>query len=203
MAPQVYRKYIMVDNKGTRILYVKLQKALYGLMLASLLFYRKLRKEIKEYGFKVNPYNPCVANMMTKYGKQLTVIWHVYNLMASGEDNFELTKLSCYLCKIYGPKLSMHTGKKHNYLGVKMEFNEDRTLSVSMITYLKNVIAGFPEEIRGKANSPATDHLFLVKDKTERRRWRRKKLSRFTIPWHSYCSCVPEKDKTYRLQWLF
>ena len=32
--------------------------------------------------------------------------------------------------------------KKYYYLGVEMEFNEDRTLSVSMITYLKNVIAG-------------------------------------------------------------
>ena len=48
--------------------------------------------------------------------------------------------------------------KKYDYLGVEMEFNEDRTLSVSMITYLKNVIAGFPEEIRAKASSPAADH---------------------------------------------
>ena len=29
-----------------------------------LLFYRKLRKELKDYGFVVNPYNPCVANKM-------------------------------------------------------------------------------------------------------------------------------------------
>ncbi len=28
IAPQVYRKYMMVDKKGTKILYVKLQKAL-------------------------------------------------------------------------------------------------------------------------------------------------------------------------------
>jgi hypothetical protein len=45
--PQIYRKYIMMDKKGIKILYVKLQKALYGLMRASLLFYRKLRKELK------------------------------------------------------------------------------------------------------------------------------------------------------------
>jgi hypothetical protein len=40
IAPQIYRKYVTVDRKGTPILYVKLQKALYGLMRASLLFYR-------------------------------------------------------------------------------------------------------------------------------------------------------------------
>jgi len=45
VAPEVYRKCVAVDKKGTKILYVKLQKALYGLMRASLLFYRKLRKE--------------------------------------------------------------------------------------------------------------------------------------------------------------
>jgi hypothetical protein len=47
LAPQIYRKYITVDRKGTRILYVNLQKALYGLMRASLLFYRKLRKSLR------------------------------------------------------------------------------------------------------------------------------------------------------------
>ena len=51
IAPQIYRKYVTVDRKGTPILYVKLQKALYGLMQASLLFYRKLRRELEDYGF--------------------------------------------------------------------------------------------------------------------------------------------------------
>ncbi len=32
IALQVYRKYVTVDKKGTKILYVKLQKALYGLI---------------------------------------------------------------------------------------------------------------------------------------------------------------------------
>jgi hypothetical protein len=36
-------------------------------------------------------------------------------------------------------KMRMHMGKTHYYLGVNMEFNEDGTLDVSMITYLKNV----------------------------------------------------------------
>ena len=62
IAPQIYRKHITIDGKGSPVLYVKLQKALYGLMRASLLFYQKLRKELEEYGFVVNPYDPCVAN---------------------------------------------------------------------------------------------------------------------------------------------
>jgi hypothetical protein len=65
------------------MLYVKLQKALYRLMRASLLFYRKLQKELEEYGFKVNPYDPCITNMTTAWGEHLTIIWHVDNLMSS------------------------------------------------------------------------------------------------------------------------
>jgi hypothetical protein len=77
IAPQVYIKYVMVDRKGTPILYVKLQKALYRLMKASLLFYRKLRKELEAYGLTINPYDPCIVNVTTSCGKQLTIVWHV------------------------------------------------------------------------------------------------------------------------------
>jgi len=77
IVPEVYRRYVTVDKKGIRMLYVKLQKALYGLLRASLLFYWKLRKEFKSYGLVVNPYDPCIANMTTRSGEQLTVVWHV------------------------------------------------------------------------------------------------------------------------------
>ena len=113
-------------------------------MQASLLFYRKLRKELEGYGLIVNPYDPCIANMMTKSGKQVMVVWHVDDLMVSCEDDFELTKFSCYLGSIYGMKLSTHMGCKHDYLGVDMEFCEDGVLEVSMFKYLKNVIEEFP-----------------------------------------------------------
>jgi len=170
IAPEIYRKYITVDRKGTRILNVKLQKVLYGLMRASLLFYRKLRKELEQYGFVINPYDPCVANMETKSGKQLTVVWHVDDLMGSCEDDFELTKFSCYMGKLYGPKMSMHLGKKHDYLGVDMEFCDDGALEVSMIDYLKNVINDFPELIKGRAATPAHDKLFVIRDENEARK---------------------------------
>jgi hypothetical protein len=132
-------------------------------MRASILFYRKLRKEFEEYGLAVNPYNPCVANMETKGGKQLTVVWHVDDLMASCEDDFELTRFSCYLGGIYGTKLSIHMGVKHDYLGVDMEFCEDGALEVSMFKYLKNVIEEFPEMIVGRAATPAHNKLFQVR----------------------------------------
>ena len=64
IAPEVYGPYLTKDKKGNSLLYVKLLKALYGLMEASLMFYQKLRKDLEDQGFEVNPYDPCVANKM-------------------------------------------------------------------------------------------------------------------------------------------
>ena len=105
--------------------------------------------------------------METKSGNQLTVVWHVDDLMASCEDDFELTKFSCHMGRIYGPSLSMHLGRKHDYLGVDMEFCNDGALEVSMFKYLKNVISEFPELIEGRAATPAHDKLFVIRDEED------------------------------------
>jgi hypothetical protein len=62
VAPNLYRKYISGDRKGVAILYVKMQKAIYGLLRSALLFYKKLVANLESVGFKLNPYDPCVAN---------------------------------------------------------------------------------------------------------------------------------------------
>ena len=49
------------------------------------LFYKCLRFDLEEMGFVVNPYDPCVANMMVN-GAQITVCWHVDDLKISHRD---------------------------------------------------------------------------------------------------------------------
>ncbi len=66
MEPSLYQKYISKNNKGEPVLYVCLHKGIYGLLKSALLFYRKLWGQLKGKGFKVNPYNPCVANKWTQ-----------------------------------------------------------------------------------------------------------------------------------------
>jgi hypothetical protein len=198
IVPQVYRKNVTVDRKGTPILYVKLQKALYGLMRASLLFYRKLRKELEAYGFTINPYNPCIANITSRCGKQLTVVWHVDDLMALCEVDFELTRFSCYLAKIYRLKLTIHIGQNHNYLGVNMEFKDDGTLDVSMVGYLKNVILHFLEMISRKASTPAGYYLFQIREKGKKQKlWNKRGHLHSTTPLHNYFSWQPQSKERH------
>jgi hypothetical protein len=45
-------------KRGDRFYTYTCKKALYGMMKSTLLFYRKLVKELKEKGFKISPYNP-------------------------------------------------------------------------------------------------------------------------------------------------
>jgi hypothetical protein len=61
-SPEIYRKYIYVGSDNRPVLYVKLQKALYGCLRSALLFYQKLLKDLQDKGFELNPYGPCVAN---------------------------------------------------------------------------------------------------------------------------------------------
>ena len=60
-------------------------------MKSALDFYNKLRKDLENVGFKINPYDPCVANKMVN-GKQITVIWHVDDLKVSHVDPKQNTK---------------------------------------------------------------------------------------------------------------
>ena len=87
--------------------------------------------------------------------------------MMSCEDNFELTKFSCYLANIYGTKPAMHLGNKHDYLGMDFEFMDNGSLEVSMFQYLDGIIDLFLELITGKAATPAADHLYSVRDVDE------------------------------------
>ena len=140
----------------------------------------------------INPCDPCVGNKMVmtetlvpvtdkrgriirdknvskkmckvKEEKKITVIWHVDDLMMSCEDNFELTKFACCLANIYGPKLAMLLGNKHEYLGLDFKFMNNGILEVSMFKYLYSIIDEFPELITGKAATLSADDLFRVRD---------------------------------------
>ncbi len=76
IAPEVYSEYVTINKKGEKILLVQCMNALYGSMIASVLFYKKLVASLRGNGFEFNPYDPCVANK-TVGGATLTICFHV------------------------------------------------------------------------------------------------------------------------------
>ena len=62
--PSMYQDYITQSKNGVPILYIRLSKALYGMLRAVLMFYKRLRSDLEDRGFVVYPYDHCVANKM-------------------------------------------------------------------------------------------------------------------------------------------
>ncbi len=165
VAPNLYRKYISVDRRRTAILYVKMQKAIYGLLRSTLLFYNKLVADLEGDGFVINPYEPCVANKMVN-GKLMTVCrWHVDDLKVLHVNPGKITIFGEWLNATYGVTVTTHRGKMHDYIGMIFDYSKKGKVMIKMIEYIKNIITNFPEEITAIRTSLAADHLFTMGDK--------------------------------------
>jgi Reverse transcriptase (RNA-dependent DNA polymerase) len=164
--PALYQPFVVAENKD-KILYVQLLKALYGTLQAALLFYKKLRKDLESVGFKVNPYDPCVANRIVG-GKQQTVTWHVDDLKSSHEDAKVNDDFLKWLEEMYGDPnvapVKATRGKVHEYLAMKLDFTTPGKVKVNMTDYVGSMIKEFPEEVT-TSSYPWNDNLFKVDDK--------------------------------------
>jgi len=161
--PSIYRKYVVTGRNGVPHLYVKLNKALYGLLKAALLFYKKLVGELKSMGFVLNKYDPCVANRIVN-GSQQTVCWHVDDLKVSHVDPEVNESFAKDIMKIYGNKVTINRGDIHDYLGIDFDFSHANETKISMIKYLHKIIETFPEEIGKPVDAPHQDWLFKIRD---------------------------------------
>jgi hypothetical protein len=114
-------------------------------MVALLLYYKKLVKSLKSKGFKLNPYDPCVANKQVN-GVQLTVCFHVDNCKIlhfrskAVDKTIELLQLEYKNVFEDGTKqIKVHFGKTHKYLGMSLDFIHPNQCRVTMIDYVDEI----------------------------------------------------------------
>ena len=155
-----YERYVS-NERGRKVLYVKLRKAMYGTLMAALLWYELFAGTIQDLGFSINPYDLCVANKVVA-GKQFTICWYVDDLKMSHEDPTEVTKMIQVLEKKFG-KMNVTRGKVHTYLGMDIEL-KDRKVYIRMKKYLEECIESFGEAINTAATTPASKGLMDIKD---------------------------------------
>ena len=158
-----YADYVTYEG-DKKVFYLELVKAMYGTLKAAILWYILFAGTLKEQGFQINPYEPCVANKMVN-GKQLTILWYVDDIKISHEDSRVVQKTLDYLEKEFG-KMSIKKGKKHVYLGMKIEFIEDK-VKILMDDYIQECIDDFGEKIHCSAKTPATRDLMEVVSEEE------------------------------------
>ncbi len=86
IAPHVYGPYVSFNKRGQKVLLVQCLNALHGTMVAALLYCKMFVKSLTKQGFKLNPYDACVANK-TVNSKQITICFDVNDCKISHESN--------------------------------------------------------------------------------------------------------------------
>ncbi len=95
--------------------------------------------ELTSTGFVVNPYDPCIANKSVD-GHQLTLRWHVDDLMISHIDMSAINDFLRKLKVIYGDSLTESKGKQHDYLGMILDFSSKNEVQINMNLYISKII---------------------------------------------------------------
>ena len=145
--------------------YIEVLKALYRMLISSILFYKKLQKDLESKGFKINPYDPCIANRII-HGKQQMVTWHVNDLKSSHIDPKINDEFHQWLELKYGDpkinKVKAVRGKWHDYLAMNLDYSVPGEVKVNIVDYVKGMVRDFPEELSDKVTCPWNENLFKI-----------------------------------------
>ena len=152
-----YSKYVTTNKKGEKVLLVQCMNALYGSMVASLMFYKKLVAALKSYGFEFNPYDSCIANKIVN-GTVLTICFHVDDCKISHVSPQVVEETVSLLRKDFevlfedgSGAMQVHRGKIHDYLGMTIDYSHKGEVHISMVKYIEDVCDAF-ERAELKAN---------------------------------------------------
>jgi hypothetical protein len=93
-------------------------------MVGALLSFKKFMKSLTKQGYKINPYNGCMANKVVK-GKQVKICFNIDDCKMSCESSSVIDNMITWLRTKYksvfeddSGQMKVHRGKTHKYLGM-------------------------------------------------------------------------------------
>ena len=125
-ANPTYAEFITYE-KGQKMLFLQLKKALYGCVKSALLGYRLFRGTLQDLGFVLNLYDPFVANAQIK-GSQCTIVWYVYDNKISHKEQAVVNDIIQRIEAKFGP-MTKTQGDDHEFLGMQLHFDRVDKLS--------------------------------------------------------------------------
>ena len=161
-----------VRYEGKRkVLYVRILKALHGMIESALLWHRLYTEVLEKEGFELNPYDRCVANKVIN-GKQCTLAWYVDDNILSHSDPKVVDQILRTI-ESYFLGLVIERGRKLNYLGMELDLYEKGKVKLSTVQFLTNMISElegelkeFNENLDRKYVSPAAKRLFIIDEES-------------------------------------
>jgi hypothetical protein len=152
-----YRSF--VEENGTIV--VQLDKALYGCVEASALWYAHLRDTLERDGFEVNAYDSCIYNKTGNSGEQITVGVHVDDLMVTSRSHEDIRSLEAALRRTYR-EIKVNEGKVLDYVGMTFNFETLGEVRITMDSCVENILSECGVETLRV--TPASSSLFDVRD---------------------------------------
>ena len=160
--PNLFGPKVVFEN-GRQVIYVWVLKAIYGMVEAALLWYKKFKKELEAVGFVFNPYDPCVANREVR-GHQHTILFHVDDLKSSHKEAKVNDEFLKWLNSKFGQfgAVTAKRGRIHDYLGMVLDYSNKGKVIINMKKYVEDLITSFPIKFDKKqvALTPAGERLF-------------------------------------------
>lgn len=151
IAPVLYGPYITCNTRGNRQLLLECYNALYGTMVASLLYYKKFTNSLTKHGFKANPYDPCMWNKLIKK-KQIMICFHVDDCKLLHESSNVLMQTIKWLKDEYesifedgSRAMRVHTGCIYEFLGMTLDFSHHLKVKIVMSKYVRDIVKSWDE----------------------------------------------------------
>ena len=157
-----YVKYV----KGKKVLYLRVLRALYGCIESALLWYELYANTLEGLGFKINPYDRCVANKLIN-GEQCTICWYVDDNKVSHKDKNVVSDVIKTIEGHFG-KLKVSRGDQHDFLGMNIDLDrKNKKVNIGTSIHIKEAVEMFEEsgdEIKGHVANPGNSQFFKYKD---------------------------------------
>ena len=154
-APKVHN-----TKNGKKRLYARINKALYGHIMVSRLFWEHLSDTLDAMGFTPNPDDLCVLNKEID-GRQCTVVLHVDDIKLSHVNEAVVRKVAAQLSETYG-EMELRTGDVLEYCGITLDYGEEGAVKIGAEAHIDEAIEQFGEEMLTPYKTPAVTHLFTI-----------------------------------------
>ena len=161
-----YKDFVIFEN-NTKVIYLRLSRALYGCVQSALLWYHTFVDKLLKDGFQLNKYDPCVANK-TINGEQCTICWYVDDTKVSHKDPKVVDKVLASMEGCFN-KMTIKRGKSHTFVGIDFTLNKNGTVSTFIKDYINECIGVFGRnDIKKKTSTPARHDLFNTNEKSNK-----------------------------------
>jgi hypothetical protein len=143
---------------------VELDKALYRIKEAALLWYNNIKEKLTTYGFTTSNKDSCLFYKREANQKLTCLCLHVDDIFAIADDQEDLSKLEQYLKEVY-TDITSNKGDIVEYLGMKIESNQAGCISISQRGYIDKIIDKY--KVNKCSKYPADANLFNISSKQE------------------------------------